>query len=132
MERKKGDPEVSARLQEECRARGWNQKRLGEEMEISRTFASQVWNGSVPLGPKNLYKLANLGFDLNWLIAGQSRMKSGTTQIDIDRVMAELDQLRFYNKQLERLIKEIGRNDDDARKARRSPEDSSTYAGEDR
>ena len=129
MERKKEDPEISSRLQEECRERGWTQKILGEKLGISRTFASQVWNGSVPIGPKNLRRLADLGFDLNWLIAGQSRMKSGMTQAEIDRVMEELDQLRYYTKNLERLIKEIGRNDDEVR---RGPKDSPTHAGENR
>tara|TARA_R100001443_G_scaffold22930_2_gene35093 strand:+ start:1822 stop:2217 length:396 start_codon:yes stop_codon:yes gene_type:complete len=131
MERKKEDPEVTARLQEECRSRGWNQKRLGEELEISRTFASQVWNGSVPLGPKNLRKLAELGLDLNWLISGK-RMMGDFSQDQIDKVYKELDQLRFYNKQLERLIKEIGRNDDDMREGRKGPENTPIDAGENR
>ena len=131
MERKKEEPEVTARLQEECRSRGWNQKRLGEELEISRTFASQVWNGSVPLGPKNLRKLAELGLDLNWLISGK-RMMGEFSQDQIDKVYKELDQLRFYNKQLERLIKEIGRNDDEIREARKCPENTPVTAGENR
>ena len=132
MERKKEDPEVSARLQEECRARGWTQKNLREELDISRTFASQIWNGSVPLGPKTLRRLAELRFDLNWLISGQ-RMMGDFTQDQINKIQEELKQLRYYNKQLERLIKEIGRNDnDEVREARRGPEDSSAYAGEDR
>ena len=131
MERKKEDPEVTARLQEECRSRGWNQKRLGAELEISRTFASQVWNGSVPLGPKNLRKLAELGLDLNWLISGK-RMMGEFSQDQIDKVYKELDQLRFYNKQLERLIKEIGRNDDDIRESRKGPENTSVNTGENR
>lgn len=131
MERKKEDPEVTARLQEECRSRGWNQKRLGEELEISRTFASQVWNGSVPLGPKNLRKLAELGLDLNWLISGK-RMMGEFSQDQINKVYKELDQLRFYNKQLERLIKEIGRNDDDIRESRKGPENTSVNTGENR
>jgi len=130
MERKKEDPEISSRLQEECRERGWTQKILGEKLGISRTFASQVWNGSVPIGPKNLRRLADLGFDLNWLIAGQSRMKSGMTQAEIDTVMEELDQLRYYTKNLERLIKEIGRNEND--EGSRGPKDSATNAGENR
>ena len=103
MERKKGDPEVSARLQEECRSRGWNQKKLGEEMEISRTFASQVWNGSVPIGPKNLRRLADLGFDLNWLISGQ-QMMGGITQDQINKLTDELEHYKFYTRQLERLL----------------------------
>jgi len=132
MERKKEDPEVSARLQEECRARGWTQKNLREELDISRTFASQIWNGSVPLGPKTLRRLAELGFDLNWLISGQ-RMMGDFTQSQINEIQEELKQLRYYNKQLERLIKEIGRNDDDdVRETRRGPEDSSVNAGENR
>jgi hypothetical protein len=59
-------------------------------------------------------------------------MMGDFTQDQINKIQEELDQLRFYNKQLERLIKEIGRNDDDVREARRGPEDSSAYAGEDR
>lgn len=131
MERKKEDPEVSARLQEECRARGWTQKNLREGLNISRTFASQIWNGSVPLGPKTLRRLAELGFDLNWLISGQ-RMMGEFTQGQISEIQEELNQLRFYNKQLERLIKEIGRNDDEVREARRGPENPSVNAGENR
>lgn len=117
MERKREDPDVTARLQEECRRRGWDQKKLGEELKISRTFASQVYNGSVPLGPKNLRKLAELQFDLNWLITG-NRMMGDYTQDQIKQVYKELEQVQFYNKQLERLIKEIGRNDDSSRESR--------------
>lgn len=128
MERKKEDPDVSARLQEECRARGWTQKNLREELDISRTFASQIWNGSVPLGPKTLRRLAELGFDLNWLISGQ-RMMGDFTQGQINEIQEELNQLRYYTKNLERLIKEIGRNDDEVR---RGPKDSASHAGENR
>ena len=128
MERKKEDPDVSARLQEECRARGWTQKNLREELDISRTFASQIWNGSVPLGPKTLRRLAELGFDLNWLISGQ-RMMGDFTQGQINEIQEELNQLRYYTKNLERLIKEIGRNDDEGS---RGPKDSASHAGENR
>tara|TARA_R100000329_G_scaffold102453_1_gene84336 strand:+ start:833 stop:1219 length:387 start_codon:yes stop_codon:yes gene_type:complete len=128
MERKKEDPEVSARLQEECRVRGWTQKNLREELDISRTFASQIWNGSVPLGPKTLRRLAELGFDLNWLISGQ-RMMGDFTQGQINEIQEELNQLRYYTKNLERLIKEIGRNDDEVR---RGPKDSASNAGKNR
>ena len=99
MERKKEDPEVSARLQEECRARGLDPKNLREELDISRTFASQIWNGSVPLGPKTLRRLAELGFDLNWLISGQ-RMMGDFTQGQINEIQEELNQLRYYTKNL--------------------------------
>ena len=60
-------------------------------------------------------------------------MMGDFTQSQINEIQEELKQLRYYNKQLERLIKEIGRNDDDdVRETRRGPEDSSVNAGENR
>ena len=59
-------------------------------------------------------------------------MMGDFSQDQIDKVYKELDQLRFYNKQLERLIKEIGRNDDDMREGRKGPENTPIDAGENR
>lgn len=120
VERKREDPEFVARLQEECRARNWDQHDLQKGLEISRSFASQLWNGSVPLGPKNLRKLADLKFDLNWLISGK-RIMGKTSQDEIDRLYEELKNLKFYVKQLERLITQTKSSKDDETGTERGP-----------
>ncbi len=120
MERKREDPEFVARFQEECRARNWDQHDLQKGLEISRSFASQLWNGSVPLGPKNLRKLAELEFDLNWLISGK-RIMGDTSQDEIDRLYEELNNLKFYVKQLERLITQTKSSKDDETGKDRGP-----------
>ena len=52
------------------------------------------------------------------------------TQGQINEIQEELNQLRYYTKNLERLIKEIGRNDDE--EVRRGPKDSGINPGENR
>jgi len=110
MDRRKEDPDVTARLQEECRNRGWNQAKLMNEIGISRSFVSQLWNGSVPLGTNTLRKLALKGFDLNWLITGKPVVP--------EEVFEEMKLLKFYIHKLESLVTMKGSEDDESREKR--------------